>query len=127
LASLPLPEVAALLTEEDRHTARLQRAAERSSPRDYVSALLARARSPLASPPPSAPPMATAPRRHLVRESGPRYTVQQQWTRWELAPGVELHVRADASERQPWLVQRLLDAANEASAGTGPISEEETP
>jgi DNA-binding transcriptional MerR regulator len=123
LRSLSVPDVAALLAEEERHTARLRRAAERPSPRDYVSALLVRARS---SSPPVPPPPAAAKGRTL-RESGPAWTPSQGWTRWELAPGVELHVRADATERQRRLVQRLLEAAREAGEGRDHTSEEQRP
>jgi hypothetical protein len=33
------------------------------------------------------------------------------WQRWELAPGVELQVRAEALERSRELINRLLQAA----------------
>src|SRR5262245_11099464 len=122
LGSLALAEVAALLVEEERHSARLQRAAAGPSPRDYVAALLARAGSP--SPPAPLPPPAKG---RVLREAGPSWTPSRPWTRWELAPGVELHVRADASEDQRRLVQRLLQAAQDGRGGRDRAGEEPEP
>jgi DNA-binding transcriptional MerR regulator len=56
---LLLDEVRALLAEEERHVASLQRAARAPSPREYVSELLNKARGttqlPSQAPPPAAP------------------------------------------------------------------------
>jgi hypothetical protein len=43
--------------------------------------------------------------------TAPAPRAAEAWSRWVLAPGVELHVRADA--REPWreLIRRLLLAA----------------
>lgn len=39
----------------------------------------------------------------------------QAWQRWELAPGVELQVRADAAHKYRALIRRVLTAAQEAA------------
>jgi hypothetical protein len=38
----------------------------------------------------------------------------EAWQRWELAPGVELQVRAEAARRYRDLIRRVLEAAREA-------------
>jgi hypothetical protein len=97
-----------------------------ASPREYVSGLLKRARaardhgqttampaSPYA-PPARAPrqstgsgPLAQGPKggRHLPG-LGPH--AAEAWQRWELVPGVELHVRTDAEWRYRELIRRIL-------------------
>jgi len=35
----------------------------------------------------------------------------EHWQRWELAPGIELHVRADNEDQQRQLLERLFQAA----------------
>ena len=50
--------------------------------------------------------MGDAPKTDRVQRSGP-------WERWELAPGVELHIRADVKKSAHGLIDRLLRAANE--------------
>ena len=102
LDGLSLDELRGLLTEEDP--------AEPPSPREYVAAMLARARQPYRAPVPG------PARRHLHEPSpAPLATApaEQHWQRWELAPGVELHVRGDASNAQRALIARLLDAARQ--------------
>ncbi|HEX6820172.1 MAG TPA: MerR family transcriptional regulator [Ktedonobacterales bacterium] len=39
----------------------------------------------------------------------------EAWQRWELAPGIELQVRADAARKYRALIRRVLAAAREAS------------
>jgi DNA-binding transcriptional MerR regulator len=98
LAELTLPEMRALLAEEEA-SAR-QQAAEKS-PRDYIASLLARTREP--HKPPPAQPQA------FQRDS--ILPVGETWHRWMLAPGVELHLRRDVLREERALVERILEAA----------------
>ncbi|HUY99339.1 MAG TPA: MerR family transcriptional regulator [Thermomicrobiaceae bacterium] len=117
---LSLEELRELLREEDRRADELRSAEQTQSPRAYVSALLEQARAgrppvqpeiqPLAtliSPPPPAHSAAAPSAPPAPAASEPGVT----WERRELAPGVELHVRSDASVRQRGLIERLLRAA----------------
>ena len=56
----------------------------------------------------AAVPDPLAPARPLASQTG---EPGEAWQRWELAPGVELHVRADAERRHRRLVERLLRIA----------------
>jgi DNA-binding transcriptional MerR regulator len=105
LGKLSDTEVESLLRTEQRREATLRRASE-ASPQDYISGLLnqaRRARSPTApdsyriQPPPS-----------VESEDPP------SWRRWELAPGVELHVRADAVKDHAALIDQLLKISRTA-------------
>lgn len=114
LAGLSAAEIRAVLAEDERRTARLRRAGEKISPREYVSALLSEARE--------------ARSGGGLRETAADYSsdarglsnaspslappcAEEAWCRWELGPGVELHVRADVRERHRKLIDRLLRAA----------------
>jgi len=59
-------------------------------------------------PPPASPvPEARAAGSCMLAEG----ETATAWRRWQLAPGVELHVRADLVERHGELIKRLLKAA----------------
>jgi Ca-activated chloride channel family protein len=103
VTGLPLRDVAELLEDEDRRSA--QRS-EKVTPKAYVSGLLDRARTLNERAAPIAA-LAAAPAPPTPRAGRPA----ERWTRWELAPGVELHVRADAADLERRLVRRVLDAA----------------
>jgi DNA-binding transcriptional MerR regulator len=116
LNGLTRDDVRALLAQETSQTAELQRAAQAPSPRDYVAALLRQAQTtpPLAEPPAAyqrqpAPPVASRFPSFLKRKPPP--PPPDHWQRWELAPGVELHARADAAHRFRELIERLLREA----------------
>lgn len=126
LAPLSLSEVRALLVDEGHWAAEREQAARQPSPKEYVSALLRQAR---AAPPalaagelrakrllrePSGPAelLCDAPARYLVASSSPQPQAEA-WQRWELAPGVELLVRADAAELQRPLIERVLQVVRQ--------------
>jgi DNA-binding transcriptional MerR regulator len=116
VVGLSLHDVAELMAEEDRRSVRVE--AERASPKAYVSALLDRARSLNARPasparPAPSSPAPPAPMSTLMRARRHEVAGADQWTRHELAPGVELHVRADAADAQRRLVRRLIDTASQ--------------
>jgi DNA-binding transcriptional MerR regulator len=117
LDRISLDEARALLAEEEQRAAARQQAEQTASPKEYVTELLSQARAaraaPLAEPPatyrPVAPPM--PPPASPQQSPGLSRQHAQPWQRWELAPGVELHVRADALDRARELIERLLRAA----------------
>jgi DNA-binding transcriptional MerR regulator len=117
LDRLALDDARALLAEEDARAAARQQAEQGPSPKEYIAELLSQARA--ARHPPLAAPRSpyTAGASHGVAPpSPPRSTSAggrriETWQRWELAPGIELHVRADALDRFRDVVERLLRAA----------------
>jgi DNA-binding transcriptional MerR regulator len=133
LAGLSLAEVGALLEEEDRNEAERHQAEQDGSPKEYLSALLKQARvarqaayptpapfslresraadwgAPLSPPqPPAAPAQPGAP---TSAPSSAAASAGESWQRLELAPGLELHVRADVKGRYGRLIERLLELA----------------
>jgi hypothetical protein len=53
-------------------------------------------------------------------------SAQTRWHRWELAPGIELQVRADVARTQQEVIDRVLHAVREALAhGTVDNQQEE--
>lgn len=108
LGSLDPAEVRELLREEDERTATLNRAAESPSPREYVSELLrqaqARGQKPGLSPSTS---RGVAPKR-VPLPSGGVTSSPTAWERIEIAPGVELSVRADVAARFRTILDRFI-------------------
>jgi DNA-binding transcriptional MerR regulator len=96
LTHLSGAEVESLLRSEHRREAALRRASQ-ASPQDYISGLLNQTRNARATTEPKPSP---ARSRSEVEEPS--------WRRWELAPGVELHVRADAAQQHAALIEQLL-------------------
>jgi len=147
LASLSAYDVRSLLASETRHQADLSEAASAPSPKAYLSTLLNRARSHKVGPqrslslttsvsaPPSPsvadllpPPATPAPAAAPARTQAPFVAEPQgaspaappsslPWHRHTLAPGVELHVRADATHLHRPLVERLLSLAASLTSG----------
>lgn len=123
LSRLLPDEVRALLETEDQQAAVVEQAraqaAQVPSPKEYVAALLNRVR-----PSPSGEKVGSAsgPLPSLPSQPVPQhkpslpYTKQstsasaEVWNRWELAPGVELHVKADTQNIHRVLIERLLKA-----------------
>ena len=111
-------EVRALLAEEDARAQTLEQATQAVSPRAYIAALLDQARapqSPKKSPTPSTPdarplriasPDTPAPMPTSATTSAT--TPISAWRRVELAPGVELHIQAEAEARYRALIERIL-------------------
>ena len=127
LAGLSLDEVRVLLQEEEIRDAELQRAAQDLSPKEYVSALLDRARAghrPPSSPWPGSsqqlqsPPLRARDQEVFSPESPP-VRDGETWQRQELAPGIELHVRSDIEARYRGLIDRLLRLVDEAGENAG--------
>jgi len=117
LAGLSYPQVRALLKDEERHGTALHHASVTRSPGDYIGELLTRARSargyaPTASPSLSPPAQSPSPSSSL--RSSPSSADSETWQRRELAPGLELHVRANMAGLYHRLIERLLETAREA-------------
>lgn len=107
LALLSTGDLRRLLAEEERQAPGAPGVADATSAREYIAALLQRARS---------------LRTRTLAEQAPRQPAPapqpaETWRRIVLAPGVELHVRADAERRYRALVQRLLQAASGEEQG----------
>jgi DNA-binding transcriptional MerR regulator len=107
VAPLALDEVVSLLDDEDQRQG--DRARGRSSAEEVADLL----HTPLhAAPEPRARPLAG----HGAYAAAPYESVYEgvretSWRRWDLAPGVELHVREDAHARRRDLIARLLREA----------------
>ena len=119
LARLSPGDEQSLLSEEEERGMQRGQAAQLPSPKDYLATLLHQAQA--ARQPPTAPssvvlpaPASPAPAAK-TSSSRPINGLPSQpadvWQRWELAPGVELHVRADMADQQRRLIERLLWAA----------------
>ena len=113
LSRLSLDEIRALLAKEDQQAAVLERAAQTASPKEYIAALLNQGRQTSQVKESSSPyPPARAPQQAVPIS----YSKQsaEVWQRWELAPGVELHVKASAQQQYHTLIEQLLRVANDA-------------
>ena len=127
LARLSTEDVRALVAEQDHLRVHLQRAARELAPKEYVSELLKRAEETRtlpathgilyeASPAPQAPPsgMAAASARLGRLFQAPRLSPRTHdaaaWHRWEIAPGVELHIRSDLVDRYRHLIDMMRRA-----------------
>ena len=118
LTGLTTDDVTALLREEESRSTEIQLARGRLRRREYIAALLRNARAAREEPAPRAPSYSVhgAPVPHrAILESPPDFApsepARSTWEHWELAPGIVLHIRADA--RQPYrdLIDRLLREA----------------
>jgi DNA-binding transcriptional MerR regulator len=129
LPRLSMDEVRSLLMEEEKRTQELEQSTQDRSAKSYIEKLLENAQaerpvpsepggswyvpSPPALPrvrevPPTMPPTVLPP---APAPSAPVFpSTGESWQRWELAPGVELHVRADAEIRQRSLIERIFRA-----------------
>ena len=109
LRALSLADVRDLLAEEEQRTSALAKSRV-ARPKEYLAALLEQATK--YAPNPSAGASVPAPRASPAPAAAPpaTHTVGQavEWKRWELASGVELHVRADAERRHQSLIERIL-------------------
>jgi Ca-activated chloride channel family protein len=119
LARLSLDEVRALLQEAEQRQARLEQAAQDDSSGEYVSMLLREERPIWRSAEAFSladeqelrlAPFSARQRRLMARPSGG--VSGERWQRWQLAPGVELHVSDQAMATFHALVERLLQVAH---------------
>ena len=129
VSRLSLAEVRDLLEEQNLREAQLNQAEQSSSPKEYVSELMRpnRERSrpgptdDVLIRPMSERRQASSLRNGAtIRESSPP-PERERWYRWELVPGVELHVSQDASRRFRDLIRRLRRMADESSRPTSGI------
>jgi DNA-binding transcriptional MerR regulator len=131
LRGLSLDEVKALQVAEESISAQLVEAERRQSPQDYVQALLDGARQARGLPQVTqVPQRASAPDSSIAPDTkraaralsfpAPEATsasaseqANETWYRWTLAPGVELHVSAEAQARFATLLRNLQRVAGE--------------
>ncbi|MGH2507473.1 MAG: MerR family transcriptional regulator [Ktedonobacteraceae bacterium] len=105
LAGLSLVEIRALVAEKRQMDERA-RPDQSVTPKEYVEKLLKRARQGVSSSeilPPSRP--GNVPASTSSTLPAPAGTT---WHHWELAPGVELHIRSDADYQQRALREQLF-------------------
>ncbi len=143
LDGLSTADVRALLAEEERQAAVLDEAARQPSPKAYIASLLRRAtpgQGGMAAPAPqaaaqpvppvpgSSPSVSTAscpaapcaPRRTDSQAEAAYVHVPDvqgtSWKRWQLAPGLELHVLAGEESGYAALIDRLRQLAADAQS-----------
>ncbi len=99
-----------------------EHSARTSSPKEYLSTLLARAREER-----QAPRIQQRTLAEPLRLASPSPSLQLHeipvsykdlWTRYELAPGVELHVARSAEKRERALVKALFEAVSKEGRNT---------
>lgn len=118
LAELSLDDARSLLVEEDLRATNLQKEGKQTSPRDYVAALLQRAQASSGIAQITSPSQALPgnPLQETEQQKISLYKKNTQsaqtWFRWELADGVELHVKNEMMQKYRLLVRRLLQVAN---------------
>lgn len=113
LSLLSWAEIRTLLAEEEQRARELEPAGQPPPPREYIAALLRNAQ---ANQHVSAQAPFAAQPAGRVRESQRGYEsasppAGETWSRWELAPGVELHVKDGAQKQQRGLIERVCKAA----------------
>lgn len=106
LSQLSTEDVRALVAQQARRAAELRRAADAPSPRAYIAALLAEARA-------TPPPPAVSARRVADQSAAPGPSGGEEWQRWTVAPGVEVHVRADAAARYGKQIEETVSELRE--------------
>ncbi|QBD78640.1 MerR family transcriptional regulator [Ktedonosporobacter rubrisoli] len=104
LANLTLPELQTLLAEEEQRAAELQHDVQQPPPKEYIAKLLQNARTARQTY------AQHSPIRQLREAPQPAPTAER-WQRWQLAPGIELHIRSDAEDQQRGLLERIFHAA----------------
>ncbi len=104
LIDLSPSDVRDLLQEQQALSMELRLADQRPSPKEYIGALLAQARQGTRSIPAPVKPVPTS------QDSA---TQESAWTRWELAPGLELHIRSDMERHYRDLLMRLIEAVRQ--------------
>ena len=109
LATLTIDEIRTVLTEDVRREESVQVTDQTLSPQAYVASLLERARL-ARSQPGLFDPVSRSSARQEATSDATSGAGPERWARWLLAPGVELHVRADVLARDRGLVDRLLAA-----------------
>jgi DNA-binding transcriptional MerR regulator len=115
LAGLSDTEVGELLAREEQRVATLEQSAQATSPQAYIAALLENARvarmGSVGAPAPTFRPEPPPPYRKRSGGVAQPPGQEELWYRVELAPGVELHVSAEAQRHYATLIQRLREVA----------------
>ena len=108
LGSLGSDEVRDMLREEDERSAKLNRAAESPSPREYVSELLRQAQTRQLKPGLVSPASSGVAAKRVPPPYGGVTSSPTAWERIEIAPGIELSVRADLAKRFRPILDRFV-------------------
>ncbi len=120
---LSLAEIAALLSQETPPTPEGVQAQQLTPPQEYIASLLRNAQTAIPRLAlPSIPPPAPAPEREGPAASGQVAETREKyqtpfpaggdgWRRWQLVPGVELHIKDGAEEQHHTLLTRIFKLA----------------
>ncbi|HEY0755843.1 MAG TPA: MerR family transcriptional regulator [Ktedonobacteraceae bacterium] len=117
LDRLSLAEIRTLLVEEEQRAKELEPEDHPQLPRAYIATLLKNAQATRLSLSSQAPavaqplPAGLRIQERLQTYGNPPAPVAETWQRLELAPGIELHIRGDAAERQRALLESIYKAA----------------
>ncbi|HEU5383872.1 MAG TPA: MerR family transcriptional regulator [Ktedonobacteraceae bacterium] len=124
LSHLSTAEIRSLLEEEEMRVRELEQSDQKTAAKDYLAGLLKHARAARRSIPeetrrhepgqgysqPRTPSPVPGPAPSFLPLPTPA-PGSEVWRHWELAPGVELHIRSDAEYRERGLIERLFNAA----------------
>lgn len=102
VVNLSLDEIRALVAEK-REAEKRERASQEISPKAYVETLLKQAQQ--RAPTHAAPVLS----QHVQASAPPAKSTT--WQRWELAPGIELHISSEAEDQHRLLLEQLFKAA----------------
>lgn len=114
LSSLGDDEIRALHSEEESREAALHYDRVPRSPRQYLSTLLERARFSRELKETSSHALFSAPLDSAMPAPTQPPTPDEEsqaWSRWVVAPGIEIHVQSEIESANPALVRRIVDAA----------------
>lgn len=123
LSHLSTAEIRSLLEEEEMRVRELEQGDQSAEAKDYIAGLLKNARAARRSIPeetrrnepgqgsswPRTPSQVPGPAPSVLPLPTPA-PASEVWHHWELAPGVELHIRSDAEYRERGLIERLFKA-----------------
>jgi DNA-binding transcriptional MerR regulator len=130
LNRLALTEVYTLLAEENERTKELEKTSQPPAPQEYIATLLKNAQAvrqvssqapPASRPAPAPAPPSVQPGAPVLARKvheapkmygdGERTPTGESWQRWELAPGVELHIKEGVEEQHRSLIERICKVA----------------
>jgi DNA-binding transcriptional MerR regulator len=118
LHRLSLPEICTLLADEEQRAKELAPAGQQP-PQEYIATLLKNAQASrqqifptLGTPQPSPSATSRVYERSRTYEDGAT-PPGETWKHWELAPGVELHVKEEAKEQHRALIERIRQVSQD--------------
>ena len=120
LHGLSLAEIHLLLADEEQRAKELAPAGQQPPPQEYIATLLKNAQaSKQQTFPGLAISQSSTPTARRIYERPPTYegivpALGETWRHWELAPGVELHVKEEAEEQHRGLIERIRQVSQDS-------------